>query len=406
MSSSNSHLPHRVALVTGCVALGGSTTFLVNLAGELVRRGIPVEVLSFERENPMGADFQRQHIPLSCLDQHRMIFEDRLQRILQQLARFAPTVVAATLGPVSFEVLRYLPKGVFRIGMGQSDDPQVYQMMRQYTPWMDLAVMVSQVMKHKAEALPEFAKVPVVSLPYGVPMFTDAELPVRSTVNPLRILYLGRLDQEQKRVRLFPEILAQLSAAGMPFDWTIAGAGPEREFLEKTLKPAGPGQTVSFAGPVPYDQVPNLLQEQDVFLLASDYEGLPLSLLEAMGRGLVPVVSDLKSGIPEVVDSSNGMLVPIHDVAGYSRAIIHLHEHRDELAAKSAAARARVKTDFSVAAMTDRWLGSFSHPAGAIKWPNEWRITAPLPAQYSIRFTPPLRTLRRLAARLRPGNGS
>jgi glycosyltransferase involved in cell wall biosynthesis len=153
---------------------------------------------------------------------------------------------------------------------------------------------------------------------------------------------------------------------------------------------------------VRYAEVPALLKQHDVFLLASDYEGLPLSLLEAMGQGLVPVVSDLKSGIPEVVDASNGCLVSVNNVAGYARAIIHLHEHRDELAAKSAAARARVQKEFSVAAMTDRWLAACP-PAQTVTepWPKRWRIQGPLTAGQSLHFSPPVRFLRRVAARLR-----
>jgi glycosyltransferase involved in cell wall biosynthesis len=337
-----------------------------------------------------------------CLDQRRLIFEDRLERILQQLARFGPTVVVATLGAVSFEVLRYLPKGIFRIGMGQSDDPAVYDMMRHYAPWLDLTAVVSETMKQKIGALPEFARVPVAALPYGVPMSRDRELPGRNPHQPLRILYLGRLGREQKRVHLFPEILSQLCASGIPFHWTIAGAGEERGFLEANLKPSAPGQTVSFAGAVPYAGVPALLREHDVFLLASAYEGLPLSLLEAMGQGLVPVVSDLPSGIPEVVSSGNGLLVPVDDVAGYARAIIHLHHHRDELAAKSAAARARVEHDFSVAAMANRWLAVFPpSPAPVETWPNHWCIQAPVPAQNKSHFSPPIRVLRRMAVRFR-----
>jgi hypothetical protein len=87
----------------------------------------------------------------------------------------------------------------------------------------------------------------------------------------------------------------------------------------------------------------------------------------------------------------------VDDVAGYARAIIHLHGHRDELAAKSAAARARVQTEFSVAAMTDRWLAAFpvsTSPAGA--WPKRWRITAPLTAGNPVFFSSLMRILRRL----------
>jgi len=129
---------------------------------------------------------------------------------------------------------------------------------------------------------------------------------------------------------------------------------------------------------------------------------LPLSLLEAMGQGLVPVVSDLPSGIPEVVSPGNGLLIPVGDVAGYARAIIHLHEHREEWVAKSAAARARVKQEFSVEAMTNRWLAALPPSTAPVEpWPTQWRIQAPVPAKNKAYFFPPMRSLRRWAARLR-----
>ncbi len=387
----------RIALVTGGVPAGGSTTFLINFAGELVRRGLPVEVFSLEWDNPMAADFQRQKIPLLCLDQRRQIFEDRLKIILQNLVRFQPTAVVSTLGAISFEPLRYLPAGVFRVGMGQSDDPNVYAMMAHYTPWLDLVAMVSPAMKFRAEAMPEFARVPVAYLSYGVPMCPDSELPVRDFQRPLRILYLGRLCHEQKRVRLFPEIYAQLCASGIPFHWTIAGEGEDRSWLEERLKSVSPSQTVSFAGWVNYSEVPTVLKQHDVSLLTSDYEGFGLSVAESMGYGLVPVASDLPAGIPEMVDPTTGMLVPVNDVVGYARAIIHLHEHRDELAAKSTAARARVKKKFSVEAMTDGWLAQFPVQTPVTDWPKKWRIKIPLTAKNPFYFTQPVRWLRRQA---------
>lgn len=394
--------PHRIALVSGGVPLGGSTTFLVNFAGELVRRGIPVEVFSFERENPMSADFEKQHIPLKCLNQRRTIFEDRMKIILQELARFQPTVVMSTLAPTSFEVLRYLPKGIFRVAMAQSHDLGVYDMLRHYTPWMDLMAVVSAAMKQTVAGIPEFAWVPVVNLPYGVPLCPDTELPARNFNRPLQLLYLGRLEQEQKRVRLFPEILRQLCNNGMPFHWTIAGEGSERSFLEANLKTGSPEQSISFAGPVRYADVPELLKRHDIYLLASDYEGLPLSLLEAMGCGVVPVVSDLESGIREVVDKTTGVPVPVNDVSGYARGIMHLHGNREELAAKSAAARARVEQEFSVAAMTTRWLATFPPIQPVIEpWPERWRIQGVLRAGNPFHFSRPMRVLRRVAARMR-----
>ena len=399
---SNSHKPRqRIALISGGLALGGATTFLINLAGELIRRNFAVEVFSFENNNPLAADFQSQKIPALCLDGRRMIFEDRLEIVLRRLREFGPTVVIANLGASSFEVLRYLPAHIFRVGVIHSDEASQYDMVRHYTPCMELTAVVSHAMQQRAAAIPEFARVPVACLPLGVPMPPDENAARIDPLRPLRILYIGRLSREQKRVHFFPQIFEQLKVSGIPFHWTIAGEGPEKISLEHAM-PGSPAQTVSFPGKIAYADVPELLRAHDVFLLASDYEGLPLSLLEAMGAGLVPVVSNLKSGIPEVVDDAGGILVPVDNVAGYAKAIIHLHEHRDELAAKSAAARARVRQEFSVDAMTDRWLAAFPDPAVSPPvWPQRWKISAPLPATHPVYFSPPLRAARRLLIKLR-----
>jgi glycosyltransferase involved in cell wall biosynthesis len=400
MPASQSH--HRIALVSGGLGLGGSTTFLINFAGELIRRGIPAEVLSFERENPLADDFDRKNVPVLCLNQRGLIFEDRLKTILENLSRFRPTAVVSTLGATSFEVLRYVPRGILRVAMGQSHDPLVYDGLRHYAPWTDLLAMVSKTMKQTAVNMPEFARLPVAHLPYGVPIGQDAQSTGKDFTQPLRILYLGRLEQEQKRVRLFPEILRRLCESRLPFHWTIAGAGSERDFLEANMKTALPNQTISFAGPLRYADVPSVLKQHDIYLLASDYEGLPLSLLEAMGNGLVPVVSDLESGIREVVDATVGVLVPIGDVSAYAQAVTHLHQHREELAAKSSAARARVQREFSVAAMTDRWLAVLPSKRTAVDaWPNRWPIQGVLNSRSPLYFSRPMRILRRAAACIR-----
>jgi hypothetical protein len=61
-------------------------------------------------------------------------------------------------------------------------------------------------------------------------------------------------------------------------------------------------------------------EQSDVFVLTSEYEGMPVGLLEAMGRGCVPVVSDIRSGVPELVrDGENGYRVPPGDTRAFAR---------------------------------------------------------------------------------------
>src|SRR5438132_9145985 len=102
----------RIAIVTGTLKLGGSTTFVFNLSSELVKRQVPCLIVSGEAEHPMANDFDRSHVDVICYDERREIFEDRINRVLQRLREFKPDVVIANLAPFAFEILRYLPDGI------------------------------------------------------------------------------------------------------------------------------------------------------------------------------------------------------------------------------------------------------------------------------------------------------
>jgi glycosyltransferase involved in cell wall biosynthesis len=394
----------RLAFVSG-VGFGGATTFLCNLAGELTRRKVPVLVISPEKENPFATDFQKAGVRVVLHDDRRMIFEDRMAAMLQTIAAFQPTVVIGCVGPESYEVLRYVPQGVRRVAIVQTDHSMHFDTAAAYAGCMDDIVGISRKITERLERMDSFHGVAKLCLLHGVAVSPAVE-PRGTGGGPLRILYLGRIMNPQKRAHLFPKILVGLKKSGIPFQWTIAGEGDQLVNLKRLMTSDSPAQQVLFPGPLPNSQVPALLERHDVFLLASDAEGLPISLLEAMAHGVVPVVSDLESGIRDVVDAGNGMLVPVDDTEGYARAIIHLHENRDELAAKSAAAHERVKEEFSVEAMADRWLAALPPMKTAMEpWPKNWRITAPLTAKNPRRFSWPMRVLRRAAARLRSPAG-
>jgi glycosyltransferase involved in cell wall biosynthesis len=392
-------LNHRIVFVAGGIQLGGATTFLLNLGGELVRRGVAVLVVSLEYDNPYRDDFASRGLSLHVEDERTTIFEDRLASALQVVRGFKPTAVISCLDSTSFEILRYVPPGLRRIGMVQSDDPVVYRMVQKYAGCMDGIAAVSAAIAQRLEKIDGLDSVPKHYLPYGVAMPTEPSTRVRPG-QPLRILYLGRVANEQKRVHLFPKILARLQEAGMPFRWTIVGDGPDRDSLQRVMHSNRTDQIVKFSGAIAYSQVPQVLEQHDIFLLTSDYEGLPLSLLEAMGHSVVPVVSDLPSGMREVVDESNGVLVPVEDVNGYANAIIFLNEHREELVAKANAASERVRSMYSVEAMTDRWLSVLKPLEKPVPWPLDLDVRGPMTDRRQWKYAPVARFFRRLLKRL------
>jgi glycosyltransferase involved in cell wall biosynthesis len=87
----------------------------------------------------------------------------------------------------------------------------------------------------------------------------------------------------------------------------VAGDGPNRSALEAQHARLGLGDRVRLLGN--RSDVPRLLAAADVATLASDWEGLPVFVLEAMAAGR-PVVATAVDGLTEVLGDGGGLLVP------------------------------------------------------------------------------------------------
>jgi glycosyltransferase involved in cell wall biosynthesis len=141
------------------------------------------------------------------------------------------------------------------------------------------------------------------------------------------MVYAGRLVQHQKRIFDLLKIARALLDRGVKFKLTIIGAGTEQHRMLDESEDLIAKDVLEFVGALPNAHVLEAFEQSDVFVLTSRFEGLPLSLLEAMGRGCVPVVADVRSGIPELVrDDINGYRVPIGDIQGFGERLTSLQQ--------------------------------------------------------------------------------
>ena len=101
--------------------------------------------------------------------------------------------------------------------------------------------------------------------------------------------------------RMKPDILAKTH-------YTIIGTGPDHVLLMEKAKSYGLEKHISFLGNRPNSEIHNLLSGENIYILMSNNEGLPISILEAMRAGL-PIISTPVAGIPEEVDERNGFLL-------------------------------------------------------------------------------------------------
>jgi hypothetical protein len=196
------------------------------------------------------------------------------------------------------------------------------------------------------ERLAAYGRRAVQYLPYPIPApVTPVNVASRG---PLRLIYLGRLEESQKRVSRLAAVLDALARRGLRFSAMIVGDGPARAALVENVRNGAAAEHVTFTGALDAPGIAARLQQSDVFLLTSAFEGLPLALLEAMAAGVCPVVMQIASGLEDaLVNGANALITPAGDVAAMVAAIIELDRDREQLAALRIAAQKRIEQDFA-----------------------------------------------------------
>ncbi len=203
---------------------------------------------------------------------------------------------------------------------------------------LDLAASVS---RRGRDVLAQQCGLPepvAVHIPAGVPAPTTP--PVRRR-DGLRLGYVGRLDQAEKRIRDLPMLVEALRDCG-GIQFHVAGSGPEEPFLRESLAAEAAEGRVVFHGTLSRGELyRSVYPVLDGLLVFSPAEGGPMAAWEAMRHGVVPVVSDFAGRREEgqLQPDRNCMVFPVGDVQAAAACVRRLMDpvRREAL---SAAARA------------------------------------------------------------------
>jgi glycosyltransferase involved in cell wall biosynthesis len=382
--------------------VGGPVTWLQRLAPQLKSRGFDVRclfLLHWGDTGPAISSLREAGIECAAVSglDHT---EARIRWILHELNKNPPDVFVPNLVVAAYHASRWIrDAGIATIGVLHSDDGFYRELQSEFIAGpasnrVTAVVSVSDELTDQvARASPPGVK--VRRIPYGVSIPERAVAPVRDR---FRLAYVGRLAQEQKRIG---HVVAALCAAAhqvKQVEAVIYGDGPDRGVVEQLLAREGTGLPVTLAGLVDSDTIQNRLLEADAIVLLSDYEGLPIALLEAMACGCVPIVSDMKSGIPELVeDGVTGLIV--HDRgAAFVDAVRRLSTDTDLRRRLSDAAREHIRRNYSSEVSADSWAALIDELSGArrvitsIQIPRKFRLRPVNPALASADMRAPRKT--------------
>ena len=297
-------------------ACGGTYAWAVEFAKSLQSWTGSVKVLVLcqggKANSGIAASCEQSGIGVSVLDTSKAaILEDQIEWLLAEWFRTPSAVFIANLVLPAFYASRWIRlRGGRSLGVLHSNpdhDPFYAEMIRHFLghppEWrLDAMVAVSSFVAEKARTSSSGGTV-VSVIPCGTRLPAAQATPPESA---LRLIYCGRLVREAKRIRELTE--AFLQAAEIPgVTATICGAGEELPWVEARLQ----GQDkVRYAGSFPPGEMHKIMAGHHVIVLLSDYEGLPMALVEGMACGLAPVCLDEPSGAREIIqDGVNGFIV-------------------------------------------------------------------------------------------------
>ena len=187
-------------------------------------------------------------------------------------------------------------------------------------------------------------------------IFEPSDTPKNSTVPKLkRVLILSRMDEIQKRLSLALEIWKRIENDLDLSDWhlDIVGTGHNKDIVERLIRKKGL-TNVTMHG---WQNREPFLERDSILMMTSEYEGQPLTILEARAYGCVPIAFDSFASLRDLVEPfENGVIVErfgdVDDFTKKLKDLMYDESYRGELSANGKASSDR----FSAKKIADKWL--------------------------------------------------
>ena len=299
--------------------------------------------------------------------------------ILKQINISRPSVFL----PHSLPALHFAARIAQKAGLPwiftiHSDDPEYWALADGCGPDRKAGVWVAVSEAIAREAINRYPYADVRVIPYGV------RIPKNSTTwdeGKFRIVYSGRMVERQKCISKVLDVFVAACQSSTNIEAVFIGDGAEKSLIEDRVAELGMQERIRFTGRLDTEAVHNELLSSQAILLMSDFEGLPLSLLEAMACGVVPIVRNIRSGIPEIIHQGKTGYLVDDNIQKAAKTIIDLASDRDQWQQISSSARELAVTRYDENKCFDQWISLINEmqQKSTVKYPIKVPLIPNLP---------------------------
>lgn len=323
----------RITIFIGSLYGGGAERVVCNLANYLVAQGHHTEILTMsETEKTYELDEKVTVKSLLALKERKGTIKNmltRLPRLWKYLKTREKDIYVVMLPKTTIMLLMFRLMIKARVIAAERNDSASYStsianMLKKLAPKADGWVFQTEDAKKW----------------YGEAISNCKSIVIPNAVNPAFIRHrytgekrkviagAGRLDS-QKNFTLLIEAFSKIAEDFSDYKLTIYGKGNEEVSLKEFAKKLNLQDRVEFPGNI--QNLAEKMERNSLFVLSSDFEGMPNALMEAMALGLPCISTDCPCGGARFLidDGVNGLLVPVGDAEEMSKAMRRLLENQE-----------------------------------------------------------------------------
>lgn len=368
--------------------VGGVSTWMQRLLPFLRTAGVKVEVHVMAFDGMAGSNcafFKEQDIPVRWMPWEVHV-PYAVRSFLKFLEESQPDVyVPNCMLPAYFAAGYARRSGIPTVGVLHSDDPFHWGLVDSFINErpefrISAVVPVSSFLESAVSSRAAEFGVAVSRISYGIPIPARPAEPPSSV---FRLVYTGRLIEEQKRISDVVTALCELIQGTRNMEAWIVGEGPARGAVQDIIREKGMEARVRLLGRVDNANIYDVLTQCHGLVLLSDYEGLPISMLEAMATGVVPICLDMRSGIRDAIEHGVNGLIVKDRTDDFCAAVKALRDDPQKWKILSTAARETVRRSYSIEKCAHQWMGLLE------RLNNESTTRARFKAPRTLRLPPP-----------------
>jgi glycosyltransferase involved in cell wall biosynthesis len=319
--------PHRFSILYIITRgdLGGAQTHVFDLVQQLARQGFEVHVAMGNRgplwEQLAETRVSVHHIPALVRPISATYDIRALRQTVALIRKIKPALItthsskAGMLGRMAARRCRipviFTAHGwAFTEGVPAGRRRFYVLAERAAARWTDRIICVSEYDRQLALKYGVGRKEQLVTIHNGIPELSEDHMAEPEEGNPVRLIMVARFS-EPKNQRLLIKAIDNLECSN-DFEVCLVGDGPLLESCRELAAERGLLDKVKFLGA--RKDIPELLSRAHIFVLTSNWEGFPITILEAMRAGLPVIASDVGGVGEAVVDGKTGFLIPRGDI--------------------------------------------------------------------------------------------